>query len=73
MTSKRKFQIVVAVVIPILTILGVVVSIVANDQTTLIMSLVMGAIYAFYLTRLIPAIKKDKEQGNKQYSPLQKR
>ncbi len=70
---RRGFQIFTAIFIPILVILGVVVSIAANDQTTLIMTLVMAALYAFYLTRLIPALKKDKEQKAKNTSPLQRR
>lgn len=73
MSGKRKFQIVIAVLIPILVILGVVISIVASDQTTLIMSLVLGAVYAFYLTRLIPLLKKDRDTTSKQVSPLQRR
>ena len=72
--KNRKFQIGVAIFVAPLIVLGLVFSIVANDQTTLVMTLVMAAVYAFYLIKLIPVLKNEKEQGGaKQASPLQRR
>ena len=70
---SRKFRIGVAIFVAPLIVLGLVFSILTGDQTTLVMTLVMAAVYAFYLYKLIPVLKKDKEQGAKPVSPLQKR
>lgn len=69
----RTFQIAVAILVAPLIVLGLVFSILAGDQTTLIMTLVMAALYAFYLTKLIPRLKEDKKSTEKQVSPLRKR
>lgn len=70
---NRKFQIAVAIFVAPLIVLGLVFSILANDQTTLVMTLVMAAVYAFYLYKLIPKLKEDKQKSDKQVSPLQRR
>ena len=73
MSGRRKFQVGVAVFVAPLIVLGLILSILANDQTTLIMTLVMTAVYIFYLTRLIPLLKKEKQNSDRQISPLRRR
>ena len=71
--KHRKFQIFTAIFVPILVIAGVVVGIVSNEQSTLMMSLILGGLYIFYLVRLIPMLKKEKTEQSKQTSPLRRR
>ena len=67
-----KVRLVIAIVVPILVIVGIVVAVVSNDQTTLIMSLVTGVLYAFYLKRVLPLLKEAREEKNST-SPLRRK
>ena len=67
-----KVRLVIVFAVPVLVIVGIVTAVITNDQTTLIMALVTGVLYGFYLKRVLPLIKQAREEKNSA-SPLKKR
>ena len=72
MSGRNKIRLGIAILIAPIILIGLIFSVLSGDQTTLLMTLVLAALYAFYLYRFIPVLKKDLKQKKPQ-SPLERR
>lgn len=70
---NKTFRIAVAVIIAPLIVLGAVLAVLENDQSMLLTTVLVAALYVVYLVKLIPRLKKEKNAQTAQKSPLQNR
>ena len=66
-------RIVVAVIVGLILLGGIVSCIFVQDETTILMTVLLAVVYAFYLVKLRQKLKQSKTTKNKAVSPLMRR
>lgn len=65
-------RIVIAVIVGLILLGGIVFSVFVQDETTILMTVMLTAVYGFYLVKLRQKLKEDKSR-KKSDSPLMRR